>query len=184
MSILEKHLAFVNDQIAFQGKMIDKFSSNSYRKTLHEATQGKFKVLAADLADANKILDQYSSKMPDELGGSQGQRATSGKVRINLTPQDLEGLPEDILEELSISEADKTEFAILALMDESKGIVSLDKLIVGLFKKTGEKHKRATLTSRLYRMAQKEQVFSVPNKKGVYSTRLLTDEEVENLISG
>ena len=64
MSILEKHIAFVNDQIAFQGKMIQKFDKNPFRKSLHEATQGKFRSLAADLAEADKVLDEAAVRPP------------------------------------------------------------------------------------------------------------------------
>lgn len=179
MSILEKHIAFVNDQIAFQGKMIQKFDKNPFRKSLHEATQGKFRSLAADLAEADKVLDEAAVRPLSSPG-----QANSGRLKLALTPEDIEGLPDDVLKELSISDADKTEFAILGLMEEAGGIMSLDHLIIGLFKKTGEKHKRQTLTSRLYRMAQKEQVFSVPSRKGVYSSRQVSEEEAEKLTGG
>ena len=65
----------------------------------------------------------------------------------------------------------------------SGGVLSLDKLLIGLYKKTGEIHKRQALVSRLYRMSQKGVVFGVANKKGFYATRELSDEEIEKLFS-
>jgi hypothetical protein len=164
MSILEKHLAFVNEQTAFHQKMAERFADNSFRQKLHNTTKEKFEALAKDLVEADKMLDRPEQLAPPRL------------VRLSLTPEDLEGLPEELLSELSI-DSDKTEFAILSLIDESGGVISLDQLLVGLFRKTKEVHKRQTLTSRLYRMAQNKLVFNVPNKKGVYSTRPLTEEE-------
>ena len=177
MSILEKHIPFVNKQIAFQGKMAQKFKDDPFRKALHESTLEGFKTLVADLTEAGKMLNGTTLE-------SHAKIKPVGRIRLNLTPDEIQGLPDDVLEELSISGADKTEFAILGLMEDAGGIMSLDQLIVGLYKKTGEKHKRQTLTSRLYRMAQKEQIFSVPNKKGVYSNSLVTEEEVERLTVG
>jgi hypothetical protein len=60
-------------------------------------------------------------------------------------------------------------------------LLSLDKLIIGLYKKTAEIHKRSTLTSRLYRMIQKGLIYSVPYRKGIYSTQELSEDDVKGL---
>jgi hypothetical protein len=86
------------------------------------------------------------------------------------------------MSELSVSSADKTEYAILNLMEKAGGIMSLDQIIVGLYRTTQEIHKRQTTTSRLYRMAGKNLVFSVPNKKGVYSLEPISEEEAAKLL--
>ena len=88
-----------------------------------------------------------------------------------------------MLNELSISEGDKAEFAILGLIEEAGGIISLDRLIVGLWKKTGELHKRQSLISRLYRMGQKDMVFSVPGKKGVYANWPMSEGDIQRLMN-
>ncbi|MBI1330174.1 MAG: hypothetical protein GC166_09760 [Alphaproteobacteria bacterium] len=174
MSILQKHLAFVKDQVTFQTRMLDRFGSDSYRVKLHSESRQKFESLLADLESADKALDNAQSRpVPAQ-----------GQLRLTLSPEEIEGLPEDVLNELSISEGDKTEYAILSLIEDAGGIISLDRLIVGLFRKTGEKIKRQTMTSRLYRMAQKDMVFSVPTKKGVYSNRAISEEEALKLFSG
>jgi hypothetical protein len=69
--------------------------------------------------------------------------------------EDIEGLPPELMQELSISDADRLEFTIVGIINEAGGLMSLDKIIIGLYKKSGEIHKRSTLTSRLYRMIQK-----------------------------
>jgi len=70
------------------------------------------------------------------------------------------------------------------LIDENNGLISLDQLIIGIWKKTGESVKRQALTSRLYRMSQKDLIFSVPTKKGVYSNRPISEEEATKMFSG
>ena len=105
------------------------------------------------------------------------------RMRLSLSAEEVEGLPDEVLNELSISEGDKAEFAILGLIDEAGGIISLDKLIVGLWKKTGELHKRQSLISRLYRMGQKDMVFSVPGKKGVYANWPMSEGDIQRLMN-
>lgn len=179
MSILEKHIPFVNEQVEFQQKMCKKFADNPFRLKLHRATEEKFKALAADLSEADKMLGKATEASLEQLMAP--EKGALSRVRLTLLPEDLEGLPEELTKELSI-DAGKTEFAILNLLEESGGIMSLDQLLIGLFKKTGEVHKRQSLTGKLYRMGQQELVFSVSSKKGVYSNRQLTEEETEKLI--
>ena len=105
------------------------------------------------------------------------QSIASSPRSLALSPEDIEGLPPELIEELSISDSDMADFAILSAVDEAGGVVSLDKLLILMFKKTGEIHKRAALNSRIYRMVQKGTMFAVPGRKGVYSTRELSEEE-------
>jgi hypothetical protein len=174
MSMLAKHLSLVKDQMDFHQRMATRFSENQHRRNLHRDTHAGFEELLEDLEKADGLLDQM---------GAESRRNTS-LPRIALTPQDIEGLPDEVLKELSISEGDKTEFAILGLIEEAGGILSLDRLIVGMWRKTGEAHKRAALTSRLYRMAQKDLVYNVPTKKGVYASRPISEAEALKLFAG
>ncbi len=170
MSILSKQLPFVNEQMAFHEKMIEKYSSgkfqSEFRANQHTLTRDKFKELSADIIIADKELDAPKKK------------DLSGVKHLSLSLQELEGLPEELINELSVSDADKTEFVIANLINEDGGILSMDKILIGMYKKTGEIIKRQTMTSKLYRMSQKGLVFSVPGKKGFYSTEEFTEEDV------
>ena len=88
------------------------------------------------------------------------------------------------MQELSLSDGDKTEFAIVNVIEEAGGIISLDKLLIALYKKTGEIHKRNSLYSKLSRMASKNLIYYVPGKKGVYSTEQLTSDDVSRMFGG
>lgn len=171
MSILAKHLEFVNEQIVFHEKMVSKVGATSFRGTLHKSTTDKFKALAADLENADKLLDAPQPARPQ----------TKGQVQLSLTIDDIAGLPEELVQELSLSDADKTEFEIVNSIEEAGGIISLDKLLISLYKRTGEVHKRNSLYSRLGRMASKNLIYYVPGKKGVYSTDQLSTEDVARM---
>lgn len=173
MSIVNKHFPFVKDQISFQERMVRKFSSDPKRQKLHQESAAKFKELMGDLEAADKKLDDPAFA-PKPLALIQ---------QLSLFPKEYEDLPDELKKELSISEADKTEHMILALMEEAGGIISLDRILVGLYTKTGDIHKRVTMTSRMYRMSQKGYAYPVPGKKGVYSIRQLTEDEVTKLFA-
>lgn len=169
MDIITKYSAFVNDQIQLQEKMANRFSAQEWRRDRHLSTMSVWKNLLDDLVLVQSRLDDIPEKA----------RPTNVLRNITLTMEDIEGLPAELMQELSISEADKLEFTIVGIINEAGGLLSLDKIIIGLFKKTGEVHKRSNLTSRLYRMIQKGLIFSVPYRKGIYSTQELSEEDVK-----
>lgn len=179
MSILNKHLEFVNEQSAFHERMAEKVGVASFRGTLHKGTAGKFKALAADLAEADKVLDLPQQLLHEPLSGP-----LRGPIQLSLNIGDLEGLPEDLVKELSLSDADKLEFEIVNSIEEAGGVISLDRLLIALYRKTGEVNKRTYLTSRLARMATKNSIYYVPGKKGVYSTEQLSNEDVARFFGG
>ena len=86
------------------------------------------------------------------------------------------------MSELSVSDVDKAEFNIIALIDEAGGIATLDRILVALYLQNDKVTKRATLNARLYRMGQKGLIHSVPRKKGIYSTSVVTDEDLEKFV--
>ena len=178
MSILQKHLVFVNEQIAVQDKLVIKFAPNAryaseYRYTQHMSNAERFRAMLIDMETVDKRLDA----LPD----TSEQTATTLKISTQLLPKDIEGLPPELIEELSVNNADKLEFALLGIFGESGGILSLDHMLISLYKKSGEVHKRAAITAKLYRMSQKGLAYSVPGKKGWYSTEELTETRVEEI---
>lgn len=101
---------------------------------------------------------------PVDSGGAQRMAD-----RLALTPKDLAGLPDELIRQLSLSEGDQQDFEILALLEAAGGILSIDHVLIQLYRRTGEVLTRQKVTSRLYRMANKGLVHPVPGRKGVYS---------------
>ncbi len=172
MSKLNEHLPVVKEQLEFHRQMAEKYSKNTHRTNLHKATAERLSGLLAQMVAADMALDEYEAQ--PRRPPKQPQ-----PMQLSLSFEELSGLPQELIDELT--GADKTEFAIVNAIDEAGGVISLDRLLVALYKKTGEILKREFLTSRLYRMAQKNLIFNVPGKKGVYSTEQLSAEEFANL---
>lgn len=177
MSILSKHIEFVKAHVAVQEKLARKFAPDSKfqnpgRYQLHLTNVDRFAELVADLERADQDLDRAVDT---------ARAHPRGPVQLQLLPQDLEGLPPELLEELSVQSVDRLEMAIFAALTEAGGIVSLDRILIGLYKKTGEIHKRSAITAKLYRMGQKGVIYNVPSRKGWYSTTELTEEQANEI---
>lgn len=177
MSIVHKHLATVNEHMAVQTKLAAKYQQQQWRRQLHLESYEKFKAMAADLAEADRMLDEYAAAPP---------RPEIKANRLTLRPEEIKDLPAELVAELSNAGYDKVEESIVEAIKTNGGIASMDQLLVAVYRKTGEVYKRNTLTSRLYRMAQKGYVYTVPGKKGVrkgvYTLTQLTEEEAAKLL--
>ena len=163
-------LVFINEQIAFHEKRAAKMPERDFRHQMHVDTAEKFKHLAKVVADLQSASQEKrrASKPPS------GQQ-------LLLSLEDVSGLPEELLAELSISTSDWQEFDIITLVEAAGGIQTLDKIIIGLYKKTGEIHKRTVVNNRINRMMGKGLIFGVPNRKGVYTTKEMSSLEIEAL---
>jgi hypothetical protein len=173
MDILGAHLPFVKEQIAIQERLARKYEDQPWRKDLHEKSAAQFRLLADDMVAAQRIVNKANDAI---------ERSKTASRNLSLSLKEIEGLPKELLSELSISDADKLEFSIMNAIEDAGGILSLDKILIALYRETGEIHKRNTITSRLYRMAQKGMIFAVGMRKGIYSTQELSSDEVRQLL--
>lgn len=99
---------------------------------------------------------------------------------LYLNPEDIEGLPQDLIAQLNITESDKKDMYLSKLIEKCGGIISLDKLLIAIYKDSGEIHERNKLMARLYRMSQKKLIYTHPFKKGQYSVNKWEEEEQTN----
>lgn len=98
-------------------------------------------------------------------------RRQSGINPFALTPNDVSGLPDDLLQQLlNRPENDRLESEIVDIINGAGGTLLIDHIIIGLYKRTQEVHERALLVSKIHRMSKKGLVYSSPGKKGVYTT--------------
>ena len=163
---LEALTSFVNEQIGFHQQMADQAEreGNDRRLTRHQTIMARY-------ADLLMVLFDYRERT----------RKPSVK-RLALTWEEVHDLPPELLKELSVSDGDKLEFEIIKVMEDMGGVASLDRLLVALYRTTGEVYQRTWLNNRLYRMGQKEMIHSVPGKKGVYSLEPMDKDEASALL--
>ena len=76
---------------------------------------------------------------------------------LALSRRDVEGLPEQLLEQLiNVPEDDDLESFIVEIINDCGGTLVLDHLLIQLYQRTGEVHQRQSIVSKLYRMTKKE----------------------------
>jgi hypothetical protein len=171
MDRLDQFLAFVNAQVAFHEKKAKQIKadakSDPKRPTFHTLQASKLRDLAQALSDGQAELDKFAVLLQER---AEAKAKAPSQGSLNLLPADLEGLPPELISELSISDLDKLAFTVMSVIDDEGGIASLDRILIGLWRKTKEVHKKTVLQPKLYRMMQKKMIFPVPSKKGVYST--------------
>jgi hypothetical protein len=172
MAKIDTFISFVKDQVGVQDKLAKKYEDDDYRKRLHLKTRKSFSELAS-------FLEEIKSKGTENVAYI--NRGTSPQKRILLTYEDIVNAPDELLKELNIGDADRQELIIEYIIAQEGGILSLDKIMVALFKWGGEVPKRAAVTQRLYRMASRGMIYNVPGKKGVYSTYELTEHEAQKI---
>ena len=122
-----------------------------HRENGHEHRASKLEGHAQTLKDACDhiaSLEAMTSALPPDLGN-------------------LNDLPDALLAELSITKTDTLEDQLVTVINAHGGAASLDQILVGLYRKFGVSQKRRFIQNKLYRMTM---VWSVPGKKGVYST--------------
>lgn len=87
----------------------------------------------------------------------------------DVTPADLVGLPDELIQQINISESDKDSWVILNAMNALGGTAHLDKILIQVWKDTGRIWDRTKFMAKLYRMhAINKIIRNVPTKKGVY----------------
>jgi hypothetical protein len=154
-TIIETYGAFVKDQVEFQEKQAERFLARK-EGSKAKAAQGRAAMFR------QMLLDIETSQRPAHSGPTVDP--------LRLSPADIEDLPDELLNELSLNESDKKEFVILDIINDVGGIASLDRILVSLYRRTGEIEKRPKMISRLYRMTAKGLITAHPTKKGIYST--------------
>ncbi len=163
---MSSFIEFVNSQLSFHERMADKLKANPKRAEKHQETAESFRKLLIYLESITNTSEQRPKKA----------------IQLSLSFEEIEGLPPELVQELSVSDGDRMDFTIMRIVEELGGIASLDRILIGIYRETGEVMKRNTLTSRVYRMGQKNLLFPVPGKKGVYSLKELTEVEVAAIL--
>jgi hypothetical protein len=168
---LAKHTEFVNRQIEFHARQADRQASAG-----NDRTAAKHRLIS----ESYKELQEFIQSLAEAASGALSRRENA-QNRLALSWDEVKDLPPELVAELSVSEGDKLEFDMISILSDCGGVASLDRVLMELYRRTGEIYKRSWITNRLYRMAQKESIFSVPGKKGVYSVEPLDKEAADSL---
>ncbi|MGH6650211.1 MAG: hypothetical protein ACREB7_03675 [Sphingopyxis sp.] len=82
---------------------------------------------------------------------------------------DLSDLPAELIKELTGIKVDDLEQQIFTIIKSGGDEVDLDAVLIELFRRFQVVQSRKFLQNKLWRMAQKEIIYSVPGRKGIYT---------------
>lgn len=84
---------------------------------------------------------------------------------------DLSDLPEELRAELSGVEIDEFQSQLITVINSYGGVADLNQVLVGLFRKFQVVQTRRFAQQKLWRMTTDGVVWTVPKRKGVYTTK-------------
>ena len=149
---IEHFLDFVKGQIRFHRIKAETFAEkHPPRAAKHQQFADEFSSLADFLSERPALSNHHSPGI------------------LALTPEDLEGLPQELLEEINVSDADRLHFTIRDVLEENGGRASLDQIIIGVYRKTGQILKRSRATNIVWRMSTKGLLFPLAGVKAAYT---------------
>lgn len=159
-SIIEKYDLFIKDQISHQERAA----------VLNAEKQDEMR--AHSYAERAKKLQEMWSEIQ---AVASSHPMPNIEAKFHLTPDELAGLPDELIKELGITDSDRKEYLLVELINKLGGITSINKLLVAIYNQTGEVEKRSRLVGRLYRMQNKGMIYTTPDRKGIYATQPIPD---------
>ena len=106
----------------------------------------------------------------------------TGPNSIDVSWEEAKELPKDLRNQLNFRS--DLEISIKEAMDAHGGIISLNRLLVEIWKQTGEVYERRAVSAKLFRMSSQKHVYRVLGKKGVYSTKPISKIEMAEIMNG
>lgn len=171
-------LTIVNREAGFHQREADRPDRSDKQRAKHATYAVEWRSVAEFVQTLALTLDAANSKLAERT--SQAEVLAQGhdsdeedgpqQLSLGLTPDDLEGLPPELIAELNITEADKFEGFVVRKIRDAGGVMTLDKLLIACWRERNEIHKRNLLNAKLYRMTRKGLIWTVPNKKAVYTS--------------
>lgn len=167
MSILVESVEFVKRQLAFHQRRAAKAHDRG-APSEHHGLARDFQVLLDFLSSASVQLAASAETAAD---GAPDHLAFLVDSPTQVGPEMLRGLPPELVEQLQISDTDRFQWQVVEIINRTpERTISIEVLLIALFKATGKVHERLDLSNRIYRMARKGMVSSVTGKKGWYTT--------------
>ena len=159
--MIEKHIDLVKRQIAYYTRQIERFSPDKLgykpnQAALYQKVLSEHQELLAFLED---LIRESLEPAPRPKSARQPDLFSEHS-----------DLPEELLAQLSSRATRGQTDPLIQIINDRGGVATLDEILIGLYRKTGEIAKRNLLSNRLYRLAQQGLIQSVPNRKGVYTT--------------
>ena len=90
---------------------------------------------------------------------------------------DLSDLPPELMKELTGIKVDDLEQQLFTIIKTGGGEVDLDAILIEMYRRFKVIQSRKFLQNKLWRMAQKGVIFTIPGRKGVYSAQIAKEND-------
>ena len=134
--------------------------------------------MEGDIAEDLRVLESEMRACLTRTNLGSGERDRCARwialvepIRAGLTmpafPADIADLPQELLDELNIP-SDRLESEVIAVLGAGAP-ADLDQILIGLYRRFGVIQKRRFLQNKLWRMVNKQQIYKLKDRKGLYA---------------
>ena len=153
---IQQFTSLIKNQASFHQYQMRKFADDPVKQSKQRLLHDQFSALLVEIESHNCSV------------ANTGFAGLSSSPTVQ--PCDLDGLPQEVIDSLDMSESEQSEFRIVRLITKLGGSANIAKIMIALYHDTEEIHERKAIASRLYRMAQKGMIYSSAEGKGIYTT--------------
>jgi hypothetical protein len=185
--MLQKFAPLVKRQLEYWQRQIDQYGPGHPR--YRQAKTERYRQLVADFTELLRFLNeaegtdlQVEARFSPEIsqpskGGSPPryrprtpapEPVTAAPI-VAAFPDEFSDLPPELLEQLSEGAKAQVD-PVIKVINDRGGTATLDQILVDLYRATKEIPKRTMVQNKLFRLSKRELCWSVPGKKGVYTT--------------
>jgi hypothetical protein len=155
MNSLQELIAFCKTQITYHSRKAAETTLPPYQTKKHRQA-----------ADGLTSIQRFLESLPPDFST---ELAPKSEIDIfALDPFDLGNIPDELVEELKISRAEKADAQILELFKIAHRPLNISEVLIGLYRMFTVSEKRTAISARLYRLTQANQLESVEGERGVY----------------
>lgn len=182
--MLQKFAPLVKRQLEYWQRQIDQYQPDHPR--YRPAKVERYKHLVGDFS---QLLDYLNKAEGTDLrveAGRDTQPLEKPKPKRAVPPpivqapateakppatvvDEFADLPDELLAELSEGAKAQVD-PVIKVINERGGTATLDQILVDLYRATGEVNKRTIVQNKLFRLSKRDLCWSVPGKKGIYTT--------------
>ena len=190
--MVQKFAPLVKRQVEYWQRQIDQYAPDNPRYRASKAERYKHLV-----TEFTYLLNHLNKAEGTDLRVESGRRAPA-PIRETVLPKpapapeqapeaaasppdEFSDLPPELLDQLSEGAKAQVD-PIIKVINDRGGTATLDQILVDLYRATKEVHKRTIVQNKMFRLSKREMCWSVPGKKGVYTTQK-PDESADQPIS-
>lgn len=160
MDNIDEFIKFLKSNHNFHERKARELKLDPKRAAKHSQT-------AEGLQQIADWFEDYLASPSQPYPNSDTSANASVEDLFSLNPLEIDQLPEDFRNEISISESDRQDAQVIELLRLANRPLDLNELLIGCWRKFGIQYKRNQLTARLYRVSKRGDIYVVG--KGTYS---------------